>query len=63
MYSAIYEPASDRHQLPQAYLILIRFQVVMLALVLWAIGTSAPGGWLATRPPLESAPSAHAATP
>lgn len=63
MYSATYEPASDRHQLPQAYLILIRFHVVLLALVLWAIGTSAPGSWLAARPPLESAASAQAATP
>ena len=40
MYSAIYEATPDRHDLPHAYLILIRFQVVLLAIVLWALATS-----------------------
>jgi hypothetical protein len=63
MYSALYESTPDRHELPHAYLILIRFHVVLLALVLWAIGTSAPGSWLAARPPLEAPAQVQAAHP
>jgi hypothetical protein len=60
MYSASAEPTPDRHDLPQAYLILFRVQVVLLAFVLWAIGTTTPGSWLAARTP-DAATSVHAA--
>jgi len=63
MHSPPYEPTPDRADLPHAYLILIRFHVVLLAVVLWALGTSTPASWPGSRAPLERPAVAQVAHP
>ncbi|HUO78799.1 MAG TPA: hypothetical protein VMU00_01535 [Steroidobacteraceae bacterium] len=61
MYLATLEPAPRRQELKQAYLILIRFHVVLLALVLWALAAHSPPGGQPAPAPAAAPPLAQSA--
>jgi hypothetical protein len=60
MYTATMGAALPRHEIQRAYLILLRAQVVLLALMLWTIRAHPAAEQVATAPTVDAAPLVRA---
>jgi hypothetical protein len=55
MYSAIVRPETDLREMLQAYLILFRMHVVLIAALVWAMGSAHVIDWLPAAAPADAA--------